>query len=116
MWWEPHADRDFSLANAVAQLQRWFREQSDQTAPVSWGVGSVWSYELEELVPLVLINGETFRRKPPLKTEPIPIRFMRDLGFPQDRSLPEIDSNLPVYCLVVSEPTASNLTETILDS
>ena len=116
MWWEPHTEHESLLLNAVTQLQSWFRAQSNETTPVSCGVGSGWSYDLQLLVPLVLLNSEIFTLEKPATIAPFPITRVRALGFPPNRTLPQIDTTLPIYCLVVSPPQPSDVTRRILDS
>jgi hypothetical protein len=116
MWWEPHTEHEYLLWNAVTQLRDWFRAQSNETTPVSCGVGSGWSYDLESLVPLVLFNIEIFTLDRPADITPFPITRVRELGFPPNRTLPQIDTSLPIYCLVVSRPQPSDVTQKILDS
>lgn len=44
------------------------------------------------------------------------ITRVRELGFPPNRTLPQIDTSLPLYCLVVSRPQPSDVTQKILGS
>jgi hypothetical protein len=109
----------------VEQLTAWFRKpprpfKSKRThikhggeEAIAWGVGSVWSEWSEALMPLVLLNSE--RIPAPLRSEipdslGIPLEFVRKQFsecYPSS-SLPEIESELPIFTMLVTRPRPSN--------